>query len=188
MNLRAAISRTVLIFTVPLIASAEADISWALSRMQVTVAKSFPELRNEDLQVRQFKSDSDYFRARFGIPQFLFGRRMRYLIFVNPQAADAKVPMDAVDGILAHELEHIVWFQGRKRIRLLVLVRLSSRTFTTRFERDTDWRTVRRGYASGLREYRIWLYRNIPSGKIAPKKRTYLTPEEITATQVSLPQ
>jgi hypothetical protein len=188
MTLSATISRFILLSAIPLAAFAEANISWALSRIQGTVAKSFPELRGADVQIREFRSDSDYFRTRFGIPQFVFGRQMRYLIFVNPRAVDAGVPKEAVDAILAHELEHIVWFQNRKRIRLLELVRLSSSTYTIRFERDTDLRTIRRGYASGLREYRIWLYRNIPAGKVARKKRTYLTPEEITAIQASSPQ
>ena len=46
-------------------------------------ATAYPELRDADVQVKLFKSESDYFRARFAMRQFLIGGRMRYLVFIN---------------------------------------------------------------------------------------------------------
>src|SRR5512143_2166229 len=42
------------------------------------IAISYPELRGADVRIETFRSQSDYFKARFGIPQFFF-TRMRFL-------------------------------------------------------------------------------------------------------------
>ena len=56
-----------------------------------------------------------------------------------------------------------------------------------RFERAADLEAVRRGYGAGLKEYRRWLYQNIPPKNLHTKKRDYFSPEEIdlilTATE-----
>ncbi len=45
---------------------------------------SFPELVHIDVRVRAFRSESDYFRARFSWSRFLLLMRMRYFVDVNP--------------------------------------------------------------------------------------------------------
>jgi hypothetical protein len=69
----------------------------------------------------------------------------------------------------------------RNRARLVGLVRLTSKRFTAEFERWADLKAISLGYAEGLREYRRWLYRNVPASKLAEKQRNYFSPDEIDA-------
>jgi hypothetical protein len=145
------------------------------------IGSSYPELRGVEIQFSIFRSDTDFFRTRFGLPQFLSGRRMRYLIRVNPEVDFLQAPEEGVRAILAHELAHILYFKAGNRARLLVLARLTSSGFTARFERWTDLQAISRGYGKGLKEYRKWLYQHVPERKIPEKLRNYFAPEEIDA-------
>ncbi len=155
------------------------NLNWARQTVDRVEADSFPELRGADIRVHLFQSKSDYFKSRFAIPQFFFRRKMQYIVFVNPEVRSRHAPGDAVTAVIAHELEHIVQFRNGNRLRLLGLVRLVSKRYTARFEKETDLRTVAKGFGEGLREYRVWLYLNIPPDQIKAKKRNYLTPDEI---------
>ena len=156
-----------------------------LERMRVMVDEligaSYPELRGVEIQFSIFQNNADFFRTRFGIPQFLFGRRMRYLIRVNPKVCELQAPEAGIQAILAHELAHILYFKVGNRARLLGLARLNSKGFTARFERQTDLQTISRGYGEGLKEYRKWLYQHVPDQKLQEKQRNYFSPEEIDA-------
>jgi len=144
------------------------------------IASSLPELEGSDIRVKMFRSRSDYFKARFGYPQYFF-TRMRYLVFVNPRVFEMQAPEEGVRAITAHELAHLVYFKRRNRARLAGLVRLASKRFTARFERWADLKAISLGYGEGLKEYRQWLYRNVPASKLAEKQRNYFSPDEIDA-------
>lgn len=144
------------------------------------IASSYPELEAPDIRVKVFRSRSDYFKARFGYPQYFFAR-MRYLVFVNPQVFEMQAPKEGVQAIIAHELAHLVYFKSRNRVRLVGLVRLTSKRFTARFERWADLKAISLGYGEGLKEYRRWLYTNVPASKLADKQRNYFSPDEIGA-------
>jgi hypothetical protein len=58
-----------------------------------------------------------------------------------------------------------------------------STSFRERFERRADLDAPQRGYAQGLKQYRIWLYHNVSAGVLQERPRDYLTPEEIDAIQ-----
>jgi len=145
------------------------------------IAQSYPELHDAEIRLKVFHSRADFFHTRFGIPQFFFGRRMRYLIWINPQVCDRHAPEAGFRAIIAHELAHIAWFRRGSRIRLLCLTRLLSGSFAARFERRTDLQAIARGYGLELKEYRQWLYQNIPAEKLKEKQRNYFTPVEIDA-------
>jgi hypothetical protein len=142
---------------------------------------SYPEIRGVEIQFSLFRNDTDFFRTRFGIPQFLFGRQMRYLIRVNPAVSLLQAPEAGIRAILAHELAHILYFKIGNRARLLGLARLTSKGFTARFERSADLQAISRGYGEGLKEYRQWLYQQVPGQKLPEKLRNYFAPEEIDA-------
>ena len=144
------------------------------------VAASFPDLKGADIRIKPFRSRSDYFKTRFGLPQYFFAR-MRYLVFVNPRVFDLQAPEAGVRAIVAHELAHILYFKTRNRFRLVGLVRLTSKRFTAEFERRADLKAISLGYGEGLKEYRRWLYSNVPSSKLAEKQRNYFSPDEIDA-------
>jgi Zn-dependent protease with chaperone function len=161
----------------------EAKIALARAFLLISEIKvlAYPELRGVRIQEKLFESKSDYFRARFALPPFFNGRQMRYLIFVNDQVFKRQAPTAGVHAIIAHELAHVLYFSQRNRLQLLGLVRLATKGFTARFERWADLQAIARGYGAGLKEYRQWLYRNIPARSLEEKKRDYFSPEEIDA-------
>jgi hypothetical protein len=151
-------------------------------RLMVAVRNaSYPELKDADIQLGLFHSQSDYFRTRFSLSRFFFWRKMRYVLEVNPNIFNSDVSEAGLRAIMAHELGHVLYFKQRKRVRLLGLLRLLSAKYTARFERWTDLQAISRGYGPGLIAYRQWLYQHIPSHSLAEKKRDYFSPDEITA-------
>ncbi|HJZ97285.1 MAG TPA: hypothetical protein VKE70_12325 [Candidatus Solibacter sp.] len=156
---------------------------WAERLVHEVRSSSFPELLDRDIRVRQFAGSSDYFQARFGIWRFLTLSRMHYVIRVNSAAALISGPEEGKRAIIAHELAHVAYSANGNRLRLLGLIRLASPGFRERFEKRADVEALRRGYAQGLRQYRIWLYQHVSAGVLNEKRRDYLTPEEIDAIQ-----
>ncbi len=149
-------------------------------------AASYPELKTAEIEIKLFDSPSDYFQTRFTFTSYLFKNRLRYVLRVNRRLFTARAPEDGVRAILAHELDHIVYYRAGNRLALLGLTRLACRNFTARFERGTDLEAIARGYGEGLKSYRLWLYGHIPSGKVEEKKRNYFSPAEIDALQTKL--
>jgi hypothetical protein len=147
--------------------------------VEIVKKSSYAELEGVEVDVRPFNSDSDYFRTRFSIGRALTGARMHFIIEVNPAVYQREAPEEGIRAIIAHELGHVLYLHQRNRIRLLGLARLTSGSATARFERRTDLEAISRGYGSGLKLYREWIYRNVPSKDLAEKKRDYLSPEEI---------
>jgi hypothetical protein len=49
---------------------------WAEGLVRDVRAQSFPELSQAEIRARPFVSHSDYFRARFSIVRFFFGKEM----------------------------------------------------------------------------------------------------------------
>lgn len=143
------------------------------------VAASFPELKDAKIEIKTFRSRSDYFRSRFSVSRFLTLRKLHYLIFVNPQVFEKNAPAIAIRAIIAHELAHAAYYRRHNRFGLFGLIALLSDSFTARFERAADLLAIGRGYGAGLEEYRMWLYQNIPAKKVAAKRRDYFSPEEI---------
>jgi hypothetical protein len=156
---------------------------WAERLVREVRASSFPELLDRDIHVREFAGSSDYFQARFSIWRFLTVRRMHYVIQVNSAAALLAAPEEGKRAIIAHELAHVLYYANGNRLRQFGLIRLASKSFRKRFEKRADVEAMRRGYARGLKQYRIWLYQHVSAGVLQEKRRDYLTPEEIDAMQ-----
>jgi hypothetical protein len=142
---------------------------------------SYPELLQSNIKVKPFRSRSDYFQSSFGIFQFFFYPKMLYIVRANPAAFELQAPDTGIKAIVAHELAHTFYYKRGNRLRLFGLIRLLSKGFTARFERWADLQSISRGYGEGLKEYRMWLYRNVPAEKLTEKKRNYFSPEEIDA-------
>jgi hypothetical protein len=156
---------------------------WGERLVREVRSSSFPELRERDIRVRQFTSSSDYFQARFSIWRFLAVRRMNYVIRVSAAPALVTAPEEGKRAIIAHELAHVAYYANGNRLRLVGLIRLASKGFRERFEKRTDVEALQRGYAQGLRQFRVWLYQNVSPSVQQEKRRDYLTPEEIDAIQ-----
>ncbi len=145
---------------------------------------SYPEISPQDLGVNGFRSNSDFFNARFSITRYLTFRRLKTTIFINPAVFGSSAPSDnALRAIVAHELAHALYYTTRNRLRLFGLVRLTSSEFAAQFERKADLVAISRGYGDGLIEYRHWLYENVPRKALKVKKRNYFAPAEIKVLQ-----
>jgi Zn-dependent protease with chaperone function len=165
-----------------LAACAFADVTERVQRVVDEVRQSsYPELQGISLHLQLFTSDSDYFQARFTSASFLGRKKLRYVLFVNRQLFAPPPPEDGLRAILAHELGHLVYYQSHCRLQLLSLARLATPGFAARFERATDLLAIERGYGSGLKAYREWLYQRIPAHKLREKQRNYFSPAEIDA-------
>ena len=156
---------------------------WAERLVRNVQSSSFPELAKADIRIDQFTSDSDYFQARFSIPRFILGRRMRYVIRVNSGATLLTASEDATGAIVAHELAHLAYYAKGNRLHLLGLLRFPGKGFRERFEKRADAEALMRGYSQGLKQYRIWLYEHVPPSSLMEKKGDYLSPDEIDALE-----
>lgn len=145
------------------------------------VARSYPELADARIKVREVKGDDDvFFTSSFTAGSFLFRRKLTYCVRVNRDLYRARPPRAAIEAILAHELAHTAYYHARKKRHLFKLVRIFlSKKHNTSFERATDLVTIEKGYGAGLAEYRRWIYARLQGKALAKKRATYLSPEEI---------
>ena len=90
---------------------------------------------------------------------------------------------EARRAIIAHELAHVAYYAKGNRLHLLGLWRFAGKGYRERFEKRADVEARRRGYAQGLKEYRIWLYEHVPPSALPEKRRNYLSPAEIDALE-----
>jgi hypothetical protein len=178
---RSTILVAILLACTPVARGQSAAPEWAERLVRNIQAASFPELTKKDIRIEQFTSDSDYFQARFSFSRFILGRPMRYVIRVNSGTTLLTAPEEARRAIVAHELSHLTYYAKGNRLHLLGLLRFAGKGFRERFEKRADVEALRRGYAQGLKQYRIWLYEHVPQSALMEKKRDYLSPDEIDA-------
>lgn len=162
-------------------AQAQPCCAWAQALVDQVRSSAYPEISGSEISVRSLNSASDYFQARFEWRRFFTGRRMRYVILFNPRLLSLNAPEPGAQAIVAHELAHIARYRSGNRLRLLGLARLLAAGPRARFERGADREAIRRGFGPGLKEYRLWLYKNVPPTAIPGKLRDYLSPDEIEA-------
>jgi hypothetical protein len=143
--------------------------------------ESYPQLKDAGITLKEMQSDYVYFETRFTFTSYFLGRKLNYMISVNPEVLARQVPPDGLRAIVAHELAHVDYFHNQSRMGLLGLVRLVSAPYNSRFERGADLETIALGYGPGLQSFRTWLYRNIPLNRMEEKKRDYFSPSEIQA-------
>jgi hypothetical protein len=134
---------------------------------------AFPDLAGVRISYRSFHSSADFFQSRPGI--------RGYTVLINDSPVLLTAPADGLRAILGHEFEHICWYRARPRWKLIGLLRLMRTSSDAKWERETDLRTLSRGYGPGLRQYRLWLYAHIPARAAERKKMLYMTPDEIAA-------
>jgi hypothetical protein len=129
----------------------------------------YPELQGEELRVAAFVEDGVFFASNFD----LHG----YAIHVNPRAFELGLAerVDALDGVIAHELAHTLDYESRDVLTLGLEYFFDEQAF----ERRTDLVAIRRGYGRGLLAYRIWQFRVLTPAQVREKKRIYYGPLEI---------
>ncbi|MBS1963688.1 MAG: hypothetical protein JST04_15845 [Bdellovibrionales bacterium] len=149
----------------------------------------FPELdtawRQGRIRFREFDSNAYYLKTSFSAGRLSRDPSQReYSIDVNPGIYDvAQTPsgppsVAAIQGILAHELWHLVDYETSSVIGIL---RLGTDLLLhpARVERRTDLRAFARGFAESIKAYRVWIYGKLSPRQMRVKRARYFTPEEI---------
>lgn len=143
---------------------------------------SFPELSTIKIVFKPFASDEYFFASSVHSP-WKNPRDRTYVILYKPELLTSNISDFALDGILAHELTHIADYVEMGLVDLTqLLIRyeyLGGPNFVKYFERQTDRKTVERGYAKNLIEYRNWLYSQLTESQQIKKRQEYMMPDEI---------
>lgn len=161
--------------------SDESSTMRASALVRELVTTTYPELAGLFIDIREFRSESDYFRTAFAFRRYFFGLPMHYVVRVNPEVWTRQAPEHAIRAILVHELAHVYQLSRGMRVRRFGLVKLVRDKTESRFERWADLQAIERGHADGLRAYREWLYRHVPAKALPEKQRHYFSPAEIGA-------
>jgi hypothetical protein len=156
------------------------------TQVEQAIGQSFGDLKNYNIELRSFKNDtSDYFFYTDVEKAWKSSRFRTYVIYYNERILESELSPEALEAILVHELQHIEDYTQMNFFELAWLAFryevLGSEDLIIEFERDTDRRVVEKGYGKGLIQYRKWLYKNLKAEEIELKKKTYLTPEEISS-------
>lgn len=157
--------------------------------IQELVSTQFPSLEDAyahgRILYREFHSDQYFLKTAF-----LKGalnsnpEKKLYSVDVNPkiysdQAEEGDFPtVAAIRGILAHELMHVKDYEN-DRILDLLKIGFEMVVRPPEYERYTDERAFELGYADDLKQYRIWLYRQLTPKALKIKMKRYYTPEQI---------
>lgn len=150
-----------------------------------TIALRFSELNNSKIQLLPFESKTDFFHSNFDAREIFAHSKTRiYKIYYNQNLKFQSPSVDAIRGILTHELAHIVDYQKKSawelsRLGWLYWYNEHSPEIIS-YERKIDIMALCRGAGSELIAFRRWLYQNVDPETLQWKKITYLSPEEIT--------
>jgi hypothetical protein len=158
----------------------EAFIQATEAIVQNLIQKSFPELAETNISVKGIDSDSVFLATDIVIPS-LFKAERQYILYLNQHLEKQPMTGIALEGILAHELSHFVDYTKMSIVELAIFYAqiLTNENYAARYERGTDLNSFERGYADGVKQFRLWLYQQIsPEAKLI-KERNYFTPNEI---------
>ena len=144
--------------------------------------ESFPELSNIKIQLSTFESDFAFLTSRPITYSLFLPFKVKYKIGINRKLFTFKLPLFALEGILAHELAHTSFYVVKGRLRTIFTgVAILHHHENIEFERRTDIDAITRGYGEGIKAYREVLYRELSDEQIAKKNERYFSPEEIDA-------
>ena len=170
------------------------SLSSAIESKEITclvnelVRNSFPELAKAlasgRIRFREFESDAYFLQASFLKGQFSSSKNREYSIDINPKIFDPQLipngppSLEAIQGILAHELVHVLDYETES-FSNLTEIGLELILSPSHYERYTDLRAFELGYAYGIKSYRNWIYGQLSPTDLAQKRKRYYTPEEI---------
>jgi hypothetical protein len=153
-----------------------------LDLIKKTQEKFFPELKDVSISIVNFESKNYFFQAQPKIESILNKRQKRkYHVMVNTKIYKCSPSSAALEGILVHELQHILDYHQKAFGRLVGFARKYSfnKKFQLNYEQLTDIKTIQRGAATGLAEFRTWVYTQLTQKQVERKALEYLTPVEI---------
>lgn len=177
-----------LLWIAPASAAVEECENPSCERMIETVRRlidaKFPRLASRQVRITEFSSKDTFLQAQ---PKHVLrsGKNRVYEIQVNPRLFDDPPSANALEGILVHELSHLNDYTYMNSFEIadlgLMYAGGGAPRGVIRYERATDETAMRKGFASGIREYRQWLYGKVSGRDLELKKKIYYTPEEVDA-------
>lgn len=147
-----------------------------------TKIKYFPELENEKIIVKKFKSDAYFLRAQPIIKTLVRKKRNRvYSIQLNLNLLECPPPREGLVAILIHELEHVKDYTSWSSAKIIKhgIRYATSFKFMSNYEKETDIKALEKGVHVGLATYRQWVYQWLSPKDLEKKKNIYLTPDQI---------
>jgi hypothetical protein len=85
-----------ILFFVPLLHGQTNALPQTEKIINEVIGESYPELKTKKIEVKTFKSESDYFKSRFAFGKMLTFQKMRYIIFVNPKVFEKNAPENGI--------------------------------------------------------------------------------------------
>jgi len=159
--------------------------SWSPTDLQSHVnsvkIKSFPELSSIRVSLEEVNLKKSFFATDVK-NLFKFWMDRDYVIRFHPSILNSKISAESLDAILARELSLIAMYIKMSNFELVVLAlryHFGSNKFQADFERETDVRTVERGYREGLKSYREWIYTQLSKEEVGEKKKLFMTLDEL---------
>lgn len=147
------------------------------------IADHFPSLlesfKDNRIKVREFQNDAYFLKTFFKLGHILKEKRLYYLD-INTKLYECAPTKLALRAILAHELKHIADYKDSSSVELIRLgLRMIGKKSRSHYERATDYHVMELGLSEGIREYRLWIYKQLTDKALKKKKCFYYTPEEI---------
>lgn len=166
------------------------DMERILGAIDTVVKNTHEPIAQKKVNVTTYPIDSDEF---FMVSNFKISRvigKHNYRVGVNPKIFDLDISQEALVAVMAHELEHTLDYIKGSFIGRIVPIGISllTKKYRYRYERQTDLKTVLKGYGEGLIAYRNWQYLFLDKKALKVKKENYLTPAEIALIMSHLPQ
>ena len=146
----------------------------------------FPELENVPISFRSITPAKTSYTFSVGVERYTYYQspeNRRYIINVNSAMVDQLSSEEVLNALLVHELFHIQDYMKTSSSFLRKRDQKYSKDpgYRIAYERITDLRTMKLGFAEGLKRYRKQLYENLSADQLTRIRKTYYTPEEIEA-------
>ncbi len=149
----------------------------------------YPQLQDYTLSLLAFDSTEDFFRADVTIASLLTSAPNRtYRLRYNSELLKDPPSDLAVQGILVHELSHILDYTQDSSFQIIGIGLSSLCTDNADYEHHTDETALMLGFSKGLKAYRTWLYAHVAPEYLDKKKRVYYTSDEIDAWVAANPE
>ncbi len=142
-------------------------VAWKENRI------TFLDYHNPDYFLKTWQH-SGYFKNNRN--KRFYSIQINPILFTNPDKGPNAL---AIQGILAHELFHLVDYESVAAGGILKIA-LKEVFAPKNYERYTDLRTMQLGFAPGLKAYREWQYTQLSPHALKIKMKRYYTPAEIT--------
>lgn len=158
--------------------TSNSDIEHLIDKTRVLI----PELNGVSLSVNTIDSDSTFLAAQVDLSTISNPPLEReYLIQINPKIFEEQITGASTVAILMHEFKHVLDYTEMDSNTLIEFGLWYVGGDIAEYERATDEFALQRGCATGLIDFREWLYDFVSEEVRAEKETNYYSPDEIRA-------